>query len=133
MNDAKTSDLPKPASGAAADAVIVADAQGIISMWNDSAEHLFGFSSADAVGSSLDLIVPADLRAAHWRGFEHAMKRGRVVRGGTPTLTRATHKTEGSVYVTLAFSLIVDDSEAVTGAVATVRRVPNPHEPARAV
>src|SRR4030095_4250400 len=53
---------------AAGDAIIVADVEGLIVLWNPAAERLFGFTAAEAVGHSLDLIIPERFRARHWRG-----------------------------------------------------------------
>ena len=60
-----------------ADAVIYANRSGEIVRWNRACAALFGFSAEEAVGQSLDLIIPEHLRAAHWRGFEAAMSNGR--------------------------------------------------------
>ena len=59
-----------------ADAVIYADRSGTIARWNRAASALFGYSVEEALGQSLDLIIPEHLRAAHWRGFEAAMTKG---------------------------------------------------------
>ena len=59
-----------------ADAVIFADQSGRSARWNRASAALFGFSAAEVLGQSLDLIVPAHLRAAHWRGFDDAMANG---------------------------------------------------------
>ena len=45
----------------------------MVRSWNKGAETLFGYMSAEAVGRSLDLIVPAELAEAHWAGFTLAM------------------------------------------------------------
>ena len=57
-------------------ALIVADRDGVIQVWRDRAARLFGYSIEGAVGQQLDLIVPADLRAEHWRGFHAAVGSG---------------------------------------------------------
>lgn len=59
-----------------AEAVIYADREGIIRFWNAGAERLFGFRTEDALGQSLDIIIPEKLRAAHWRGYRHVMETG---------------------------------------------------------
>ncbi len=61
-----------------ADAVIVADADGTIVLWNDAAERLFGWPAYFAVGRSLDLIIPARHRARHWEGYHRTMSTGRT-------------------------------------------------------
>ena len=57
-------------------AIVVADSDGVIVHWNDSAEGMFGHSAADAIGRTLDLIVPDDFRDRHWAGFRRAMSTG---------------------------------------------------------
>src|SRR5262245_48413815 len=61
---------------AAADAIIYADQQGTIRLWNGGAEALFGYSAAEAIGASLDLIIPERLRGRHWEGYERVMATG---------------------------------------------------------
>ena len=50
------------------DAIVVADPDGVIRLWNHAAERLFGFAPAEALGNSLDLIIPERLRERHWAG-----------------------------------------------------------------
>ena len=56
--------------------VVVADAAGVIRFWSPGAEKSFGYSAAQAIGQSLNLIVPAEHREAHWKGFRRAMASG---------------------------------------------------------
>ena len=58
---------------ALADAVIVADLSGAIRFWNPAAERLFGFTEAEALSHSLDLIVPERFRERHWAGYKTTM------------------------------------------------------------
>ena len=58
------------------DAVILADPSGVIRFWSEAAADAFGHSPAAAVGQSLDLIVPKELREAHWLGFRRAIHSG---------------------------------------------------------
>ena len=55
------------------DAVIICDSDGVIRLWNATAERLFGFTAAEALGSSLNLIIPERLRERHWAGFARTM------------------------------------------------------------
>ncbi len=57
-------------------AIVGADSSGVIQLWNSGAERLFGYASAQAVGHTLDLIVPEDYRNQHWNGFRNAMANG---------------------------------------------------------
>src|SRR5260221_14629924 len=58
------------------DAIVVSDASGAINVWNPAAERLFGFTQAEALGNSLDLIVPERLRERHWAGYRKTMASG---------------------------------------------------------
>ena len=60
------------------DALLVADAEGMIRFWNDGAERIFGFPAEEAIGQSLDIIVPERLRERHWAGYHRTMRTGRT-------------------------------------------------------
>ncbi len=106
-----------------ADAIIYSDRQGMIERWNAAATAMFGYAAAEAIGQSLDLIIPEHLRAAHWRGFDAAMASGTTRLHGRPTLTRAQHKSGSKLYVEMSFALVVDLAGVVLGSVAMVRDV----------
>jgi PAS domain S-box-containing protein len=105
-----------------ADAVIYANRSGEIIRWNRASAGLFGFSKEEALGRSLDLIVPEHLRASHWRGFNTAMTKGVTKLQGHATLTRALHKSGRKLYVEMTFSIIKGDAEGeVLGSAAVAR------------
>jgi PAS domain S-box-containing protein len=58
------------------DAIIAANRDGVIAFWNAGAERIFGYASRDALGQSLDLIIPERLRARHWHGWQHVLDGG---------------------------------------------------------
>jgi PAS domain S-box-containing protein len=60
----------------APEAILVADPEGTIVFWNAAAEVMFGYAAADAVGRSLDLIIPEAQRARHWDGYRRVMQTG---------------------------------------------------------
>jgi PAS domain S-box-containing protein len=99
-------------------AVIFAEPSGVIRSWNSGAEALFGHAAADAIGQTLDLIVPPEFRERHWAGFKAAMAAGdgKIDRASAniPTLHR-----DGTV-MRLAVRLIVlhDARNRATGAMA---------------
>ena len=66
----------------APDGVIVASIEGTILLWNDRAEAIFGYSRQEVLGQSLDLIIPVELRKAHWEGFNRAISEGRTKSSG---------------------------------------------------
>lgn len=58
------------------DAVVFSDREGLIRFWNGGAERIFGFSPAEAMGESLDIIIPERLRQRHWEGYNRMMQSG---------------------------------------------------------
>ena len=75
-----------------ADALICADRSDAIVRLNRAAHLLFGYAAEEALGRSLDLIIPEHLRTAHWNGFDAAITSGTMTLQGCPTLTRALRK-----------------------------------------
>ena len=114
------------------DALIYADRNGSIVRWNQAACRLFGYSADEALGNSLDLIIPEHLRAAHWAGYEAAMGSGRLRLQGNPTLTRAVRKGGRKIYVEMTFALVKDAGGAPVGSVAMARDVTERIEKERA-
>ena len=107
-----------------ADAVISTDRSGAITRWNHASTALFGYSAEEAMGQSVELIIPEHLRAAHWSGFDAAMTRGTLKLEGRPTLTRALHKSGRRLYVEMTFAIVKDNAETeVLGSVAMARDV----------
>lgn len=104
-----------------AEAVVFADTGGVIRGWNPGAEALFGFSAGEALGRSLDLIIPEPLRQAHWQGFERAMATGATRHGRRAFITRALHASGEKRYVDLSFAVVRDAAGAAVGSVAVGR------------
>jgi PAS domain S-box-containing protein len=105
----------------APDGIIFADREGVIQIWNSAAAELFGYLPEEAVGRTLDIIVPEHLRHAHWEGFGKAVAFGHTKHGTSAKKTRATHKAGLKLYVCLAFSVVKDREGKVIGAMATAR------------
>lgn len=103
------------------DAIIFADKEGLIQVWNARAAAIFGFSAEEALGQNLDIIIPERLRAAHWRGFDHAITTGEEKYAGRSMTTRSAHKDGRTIYVDLSFALLKDSTGAIIGALATAR------------
>jgi PAS domain S-box-containing protein len=114
------------------DALVYSDREGNIARWNAAAQALFGFAASEAIGQSLDLIIPEHLRAAHWRGFHQAVATGGTRLAGRPSLTRAVHKSGARLYVEMTFALVKDGSGTVVGSVAMARDVTERMEKERA-
>jgi PAS domain S-box-containing protein len=105
----------------APDGVIVANVEGKILLWNDSAQVIFGYSYQEVLGQSLDVIIPVELRDAHWRGFNRAISEGRTRSFGQPMITKSFHKTGKKIYVDLSFTVLKSAVGEVAGALAIVR------------
>ena len=104
-----------------ADALIYADRDGIIRAWNPAAAALFGFGADEALGQSLDLIIPEHLREAHWRGYDRALARGHCSR--EVRTTRGRHKDGRKLYVDMSFCVVTDGAGQTLGSAAMARDV----------
>jgi PAS domain S-box-containing protein len=107
----------------AGEAVIFAGRDGRIVLWNHSAERIFGWTAADAIGQTLDLIIPEKLRGRHWDGWKHVMETG-VTRYTTDLLAVPAVRKDGT-RISLEFSvaLIRDETGGVAGVAAVMRDV----------
>jgi PAS domain S-box-containing protein len=109
----------------AADAVIFADREGTVQLWNQGAKAVFGYDADEILGRSLDVIVPEHLRVAHWTAFHKAIETGRTKHGGEFMTTRSIHKDGRTLYLDLSFALVKDESDQVLGSVAMARDITN--------
>ena len=89
----------------APDAIVYADAAGVIRFWNRGAERIFGFTAAEAVGQSLDIIIPENQRTRHWEGYRAVMKSG-VSRYGAGDLLAVPGLRKGGDRVSLEFTIV---------------------------
>jgi PAS domain S-box-containing protein len=105
------------------DAVIVANRDGMITLWNGGAERIFGFSAAEAVGQSLDLIVPERLRQRHWEGYRRVMETGRTRYGTEVLAVPAVRKDGERLSIEFTVALLWSADGALTGIAAIVRDV----------
>lgn len=103
------------------DSIIYADTQGIIRFWNRASEILFGFTAAEAIGQSLDIIIPEYLRELHWRGFYAAIHNQSTKHNGQATRTKALHKNGDYIYAEVRFCLIFDVDGQVSGSLSVAR------------
>ena len=114
-------------------AVVVADPDGVIRFWNPAAEAMFGHASADAIGRSLDLIVPDKLRDRHWEGYRRVMATGETEYGGR-TLSVPAIRADGTrISVEFTVTLLRGDDDSVAGIAAIMRDVTARWEEQRAL
>jgi len=100
------------------DAIIVSDAKGMIIVWNHAAETLFGFAKTEAIGQTLDIIIPERFREAHWRGFDRALAAGATKYSGQALLTRSQRKDGSKIYVEMGFAIVKGKEGALLGVMA---------------
>lgn len=87
------------------DALVVADAEGLIRFWNAGAERIFGFSHDEVLGRSLDLITPERLRARHWSGFRRTMETGETKYSAGDLLSVPAIRKDGA-RISIQFSIL---------------------------
>jgi len=117
----------------APDAIVFADRDGVIWLWNAGAEAMFGYGVDEAVGQTLDLIIPERLRARHWTGFNNTMATG-VTRYARQVLAVPAIRKDGtSISVEFTVALLHEASGALVGITAIIRDVTARWEEERAL
>jgi PAS domain S-box-containing protein len=116
------------------DAIVYADAKGQIGFWNKGAERIFGFSAAEAVGKSLDIIIPESLRNRHWNGFAATVRSGEARYGADELLAVPALCKDGS-RVSVEFTILPfrDRTGRILGIAATLRDVTKRFEELKAL
>jgi PAS domain S-box-containing protein len=103
------------------DAIIVVDAHEKIVMWNPASTRIFGYSETEALGSTLDLIVPERQRHRHNEGCRKSMETG-ITRYGTSLLkVPALHKDGSMLSIAFTVGMLFDEHQKVSGIVAIIR------------
>jgi PAS domain S-box-containing protein len=105
-----------------ADAVIIANAEGIILFWNGAATKLFGWAEDDAVGRSLDLIIPERLRGRHWDGYRRVMETGQTRYGNRLLEVPAQHRDGHTLSIAFTVTLLFRPGGDSPAGIAAVLR-----------
>ena len=105
------------------DAIVISDASGAITLWNPAAERMFGFTPEEALGKSLDIIIPERLRGRHWTGYEKTMATGETRYGHDVLRVPAVHKDGRALSIAFTVALLhsAGPDAVVTGIVAVIR------------
>ncbi|MCW2604660.1 MAG: transcriptional regulator [Pseudonocardiales bacterium] len=116
------------------DAIIAADRGGTITFWNSGAERIFGLTSAQALGQSLDLIIPERLRGRHWHGWEAVMDTGHSRYGDGDLLSVPSVRSDGTpLSVEFTIHPLMDEHDELIGIAATLRDATARYEQLRAL
>jgi len=132
----KTTDVPhgliEAILGTASDAIIATDCSGLISFWNPGAVRIFGFTAEEAVGGSLDLIIPENLRTRHWKGYNSVMATGES-HYGQGALLSVPGLTKHGLRISVEFTIVLlhDEKKKPIGTAAILRDVTKRFEETR--
>jgi PAS domain S-box-containing protein len=105
------------------DAILFADEDGNIDLWNSGAEAIFGYKAEEIQGKNLDLIIPEKLRQRHWEGYQRVMKSGETRYGKELLKVPALRKDGSRISVEFTIILIRDGRNKIIGAAAIIRDV----------
>src|SRR6516162_11696963 len=116
------------------DAIIYADADGMIRRWNRGATRIFGFTEAEALGRSLDIIIPENLRERHWQGYRATMRTGQSRYGAGQILSVPAVRKDGA-RVSVEFTIVpfTDKTGQMIGIAAIMRDATERFEELRAL
>jgi PAS domain S-box-containing protein len=106
---------------AVGDAIVISDAKGAITLWNPAAERMFGFSQGEALGQSLDLIIPERQRQRHWDGYQKTMDTGITRYGNDVLRVPAVHKDGHTLSIAFTVALLHTADNKVAAIVAVIR------------
>jgi PAS domain S-box-containing protein len=105
------------------EAIIFADREGIIRLWNAGAETIFGFQAAEVVGQSLELMIPEQLRAQHRAGYQRVMKTGVTQYGSKLLAVPAIRKDGARISLEFTVVLLREAAGNILGVAAVIRDV----------
>jgi len=104
-------------------AIIFGDREGVVRLWNAGAEAMFGWSAAEVLGKSMEMIIPEKHRARHWQGYFHVMETGLTKYGHSVLAVPALTKDGRRISIEFNVTLLKDADGAVLGAAASVQDV----------
>ncbi len=124
MTPAERDALADALLASAGDAIILCDRDGLIRFWNPGAQRIFGFTAEEALGQSLDIIIPEAQRPRHWDGFHRVMATGHSRYGtGDVLAVPALHRDGRRISVEFTIAPLHDAAGAMTGMAAILRDV----------
>jgi PAS domain S-box-containing protein len=115
------------------EAIVVIDRAGAIRLWNDGAARMFGYSTAEALGENLDVIIPEKLRDRHWKGYFQTMATGHTQYGDKLLSVPATHRDGHRLSIEFSVALLRDAAGQIVGISAVMREITERREAERAL
>jgi len=115
------------------DAIVVCDASGAIILWNPGAERIFGFTEQEALGQSLDLIIPERLRKRHWDGYHKSMETGETRYGNDLLKVPAVHKDGRKLSIAFTVAMLYSSDKKVSAIASVIRDETSRFEEERAL
>jgi PAS domain S-box-containing protein len=106
---------------AVGDAIVVCDTNGAITFWNPAAVRMFGFAEQEALGQSLDLIIPERQRQRHWDGYHKTMQTGKTRYGNDVLRVPALHKDGRTLSIAFTVAMLFSADKTVTAIIAIIR------------
>lgn len=127
-------EMPAKFLAETSDGVMVTDAVGVITYWNAGCARIFGFTADEAIGRSLDIIIPENLKARHWRGWQETMRTGSTRYGAGDLLSVPALRKDGA-RISVEFSILPfrDTNGAITAMGAIMRDVTRRFEELKAL
>ena len=105
----------------AGDGIVAAGTDGSILLWNRAAERIFGYTEAEALGQSLDLIIPERLRIRHWEGYRRVMQTGETRYGAEVLRVPAVHKDGRRLSIAFTVALLYSPTQEIEAIAAIIR------------
>lgn len=118
---------------AVGDAMVVCDATGAITLWNPAASRIFGFTEAEALGQSLDIIIPERMRKRHWDGYHETMRTGITRYGNDVLRVPAIDKTGRNISISFTVAMLFTPDSKVASIAAVMRDETAQFEASRAL
>ena len=108
-------------ANAIGDAIVISDAAGDITYWNPAATRMFGYTQEEALGKTLDLIIPERLRGRHWEGYHKTMATGQTRYGNDVLRVPAVDKAGKALSISFTVALLHAPQGELNGIVAVIR------------
>ncbi|MDH3999385.1 MAG: PAS domain S-box protein [Desulfuromonadales bacterium] len=133
MSNLDTNTISQQIVALAPDAIMFADREGIIRLWNKGAERIFGVPAEKAIGQSLDLIIPEKLRERHWEGYHKTMATGETRYSTEMLAVPAMHHNGSRLSTEFSIVMLLDDDGKPLGVAAIMRDITERHQKDKAL